>query len=95
MFKSIYILNYKEKRKKMWCLVVCFSVLSLQTELSSEKCLLNKYIEKKNELMKWVHGVEGELLSEHVVLAPKSVMQQQLAKFKVRKLFEIKIINLL
>ncbi|XP_075226861.1 dystrophin isoform X2 [Lycorma delicatula] len=57
-------------------------ILSLQAELSSEKCLLSKYLEKKNELMKWIHGVEGELLSEHVVLAPLNLMQQQLTKFK-------------
>lgn len=64
-------------------LFVCFRILSLQAELSSEKCLLSKYLEKKNELMKWIHGVEGELLSEHVVLAPLNLMQQQLTKFKV------------
>ncbi|XP_069695333.1 dystrophin, isoforms A/C/F/G/H isoform X7 [Periplaneta americana] len=55
-----------------------------QTELSNtvDKSPPKKYLEAMEALMKWVHNVEGVLLSEHAVVADTAVMEDQLQKFK-------------
>ncbi|XP_021932648.1 dystrophin-like [Zootermopsis nevadensis] len=55
-----------------------------QTELSNavDKSPPQKYLEAMEALMKWVHNVEGVLLSEHAVVADTVVMEDQLQKFK-------------
>lgn len=45
-----------------------------------------KYLEAMEALMKWVHNVEGVLLSEHAIVADTAVMEDQLQKFKVSHL---------
>jgi hypothetical protein len=59
-----------------------------QTELSNavDKSPPQKYLEAMEALMKWVHSVEGVLLSEHAVVADTAVMEDQLQKFKVSHL---------
>jgi hypothetical protein len=56
-----------------------------QTELNNavDKSPPQKYLEAMEALMKWVHNVEGVLLSEHAVVADTAVMEDQLQKFKV------------
>ncbi|PSN29971.1 hypothetical protein C0J52_24408 [Blattella germanica] len=55
-----------------------------QTELSNtvDKSPPKKYLEAMEALMKWVHNVEGVLLSEHAVVADIAIMEDQLQKFK-------------
>jgi hypothetical protein len=56
-----------------------------QTELNNavDKSPPQKYLEAMDALMKWVHNVEGVLLSEHAVVADIAVMEDQLQKFNV------------
>lgn len=62
-----------------------FRFAERQTELSNaiDKSPPKKYLEAMEALMKWVHNVEGLLLSEHAVVAEMAVMKDQLKKFKV------------
>ncbi|XP_033609096.1 dystrophin, isoforms A/C/F/G/H isoform X6 [Cryptotermes secundus] len=55
-----------------------------QTELNNavDKSPPQKYLEAMEALMKWVHNVEGVLLSEHAVVTDSAVMEDQLQKFK-------------
>lgn len=56
-----------------------------QTELNNavDRSPPQKYLEAMDALMKWVHNVEGVLLSEHAVVADIAVMEDQLQKFNV------------
>ena len=56
-----------------------------QTELNNavDRSPPQKYLEAMGALMKWVHNVEGVLLSEHAVVADVAVMEDQLQKFNV------------
>lgn len=56
-----------------------------QTELNNavDRSPPQKYLEAMDALMKWVHNVEGVLLSEHAVVADIAVMEDQLQKFIV------------
>nr|CAD7448133.1 unnamed protein product [Timema bartmani] len=55
-----------------------------QTELSSvmDRTPPKKYLEAMEALMKWVHSVEGLLLSEHAVVSDADTMKDQLQKFQ-------------
>nr|CAD7404046.1 unnamed protein product [Timema cristinae] len=55
-----------------------------QTELSSvmDRTPPKKYLEAMEALMKWVHSVEGLLLSEHAVVSDADTMKDQLHKFQ-------------
>ncbi|XP_049782226.1 dystrophin, isoforms A/C/F/G/H-like, partial [Schistocerca cancellata] len=55
-----------------------------QTELTSaiDRTPPKKYLEAKEALMKWVHNVEGVLLSEHAVVSDITTMEDQLQKFR-------------
>jgi hypothetical protein len=61
-----------------------------QTELNNavDRSPPQKYLEAMDALMKWVHNVEGVLLSEHAVVADIAVMEDQLQKFNVSLLVE-------
>lgn len=67
---------------------ICYRLAEKQTELSNavDKSPPQKYLEAMEALMKWVHNVEGVLLSEHAVVADTVVMEDQLQKFKVSHL---------
>jgi hypothetical protein len=56
-----------------------------QTQLNNavDRSPPQKYLEAMDALMKWVHNVEGVLLSEHAVVADIAVMEDQLQKFNV------------
>lgn len=61
-----------------------------QTELNNavDRSPPQKYLEAMDALMKWVHNVEGVLLSEHAVVADIAVMEDQLQKFNVSRAVE-------
>jgi hypothetical protein len=61
-----------------------------QTELNNavDKSPPQKYLEAMEALMKWVHNVEGVLLSEHAVVTDAAVMEDQLQKFRVSHLVD-------
>jgi len=64
---------------------VSYRLAEKQTELNNavDRSPPQKYLEAMDALMKWVHNVEGVLLSEHAVVADIAVMEDQLQKFNV------------
>jgi len=64
---------------------VPYRLAEKQTELNNavDRSPPQKYLEAMDALMKWVHNVEGVLLSEHAVVADIAVMEDQLQKFNV------------
>jgi len=64
---------------------VSYRLAEKQTELNNavDRSPPQKYLEAMDALMKWVHNVEGVLLSEHAVVADIAVMEDQLQKFIV------------
>jgi hypothetical protein len=71
--------------------MILYRLAEKQTELSNvvDKSPPQKYLEAMEALMKWVHNVEGVLLSEHAVVADAAVMEDQLQKFKVSHLTDL------
>lgn len=65
--------------------MISYRLAEKQTELNNaaDKSPPQKYLEAMDALMKWVHNVEGVLLSEHAVVADIAVMEDQLQKFNV------------
>lgn len=70
------------------CNLIYYRLAEKQTELNNavDKSPPQKYLEAMEALMKWVHNVEGVLLSEHAVVTDAAVMEDQLQKFKVSNL---------
>jgi len=65
--------------------MMSYRLAEKQTELNNavDRSPPQKYMEAMDALMKWVHNVEGVLLSEHAVVADIAVMEDQLQKFNV------------
>lgn len=65
--------------------MISYRLAEKQTELNNavDRSPPQKYLEAMGALMKWVHNVEGVLLSEHAVVADVAVMEDQLQKFNV------------
>lgn len=64
---------------------VYYRITSLEDELvkSNDASKSEKFVEKKTNLVNWIHNVEGVLLSEHPVINSISIMEAQLKRFKV------------